>query len=233
MASPSVITLEFVEYPAGEMARRACELEREQVRRRSVRHFSDRPIPLEVVESCLRAAATAPSGANRQPWHFVVVTDPAVKRTLREAAEEEDRAFYDERAPEEWLDALAPLGTDANKPFLETAPCLIAIFSQPHLEAADQPRRKNYYVKESVGIATGFLVAALHHVGLATLTHTPSPMGFLNAICKRPDSERPYLILVIGYPAEGATVPAIARKPFEEVCSWIDGGSATGGEECR
>jgi nitroreductase len=190
-------------------------------RRRSVRHFSDRPVPRELIVACVRTAGTAPNGANLQPWHFVVVSDPVVKQRIRLAAEEEERAFYSGRAPQDWLDALAPLGTDAKKPFLETAPYLIAIFAQSYGLAADGSRIKHYYVTESVGIATGFLIAALHHAGLATLTHTPSPMSFLNEILGRPDNERPFLLLVAGYPAQGVTVPAITKKPLDEIATFV------------
>lgn len=189
--------------------------------RRSVRHFSAEPIPLEVVEQCVQAAGTAPNGAHRQPWHFVVVTDPEVKRRIREAAEEEERSFYGGRAPEEWLRALAPLGTDEHKPFLEEAPVLVAIFAQSYGEAPDGTREKNYYVTESVGIATGILITGLHTAGLATLTHTPSPMGFLNEILERPANERPFLLLVVGRPAPDARVPAISRKPLSEIMTRI------------
>ena len=204
------------------MQRRALEFYDEVRRRRTVRAFSDRPVPRAVVETCLRAAGTAPNGANLQPWHFVVVSDPAVKRRIREAAEAEEREFYSGRAPQEWLDALAPLGTDADKPFLETAPYLIAIFAQSYGVAPDGRKVKHYYVAESVGIATGFLIAALHHAGLATLTHTPSPMGFLNEILGRPENERPFLLLVVGYPAEGVTVPAITKKTLEEIATFVE-----------
>jgi nitroreductase len=191
-------------------------------RRRTVRDFSDRAVPRAVIEDCLRAAGTAPSGANLQPWHFTVIGEAATKRRIREAAEEEERAFYDGRAPEEWLAALAPLGTDANKPFLETAPWLIAIFAQRHGTLPDGRRVKHYYVPESVGIATGFLIAGLHAAGLATLTHTPSPMAFLNEICARPENEKPYLLLVVGYPAEGCQVPVAGgiKKPLAEIADW-------------
>lgn len=221
MPEPGRVPLEFREYGPGAMTRRAAEFAEEMGRRRTVRHFADRPVPRAVIEHALRAAGSAPSGANRQPWHFVVVTDPALKRAIREAAEAEERAFYGGRAPDDWLDALAPLGTDADKPFLEIAPCLIVIFAQPYGVDAAGRRIKNYYVAESVGIATGLLVAALHHAGLATLTHTPSPMGFLRTLLGRPENERPYLILVAGYPAPGATVPAIARKPLGEVATFL------------
>ena len=209
------------EYPVEEMRRRATEFFAEMSRRRSVRDFSDRPVPRAIIEDCLRAAGTAPSGANRQPWHFVAVSEPAVQRRIREAAEREEAAFYAGRAPDEWLAALAPLGTDARKPFLEIAPWLIAIFAQPGGVAADGAARKNYYVTESVGLATGVLLTALHHAGLACLTHTPSPMKFLNQILQRPASERPFLLLVVGYPAAGATVPDIARKPLAEIATFV------------
>ncbi|MGH3645730.1 MAG: nitroreductase family protein [Micromonosporaceae bacterium] len=183
------------------------------VRRRSVREFSDRAVSIEIVRAAVEVAGSAPSGANLQPWRFVVVTDPEAKRRIREGAEEEERDFYRRRAPEEWLDALAPLGTDEHKPFLQVAPVLIVVFEVhkgPHTP-------KPYYVKESVGIAVGFLLAALHQAGLATLTHTPSPMRFLNEILGRPPAERPYVVIPVGYPAEGATVPDITRKPLDEV----------------
>lgn len=207
-------------YPVAEMQARATAFYEELRRRRTVRDFSDRPVPRAIVESCLLTAGTAPSGANQQPWHFVVVSDPAVKRQIRQAAEVEEREFYERRASQEWLDALAPLGTDAHKPFLETAPYLIAIFAQVHGSAADGTKVKHYYVTESVGIATGLLIAALHHAGLATLTHTPSPMGFLNEILGRPANERPFLLLVVGYPAEGVLVPAITKKTLAEIATF-------------
>jgi nitroreductase len=189
--------------------------------RRSVRTFSPEPVPLEVVEACIRAAGTAPNGAHRQPWHFVMVTDPEVKRRIREAAEAEERAFYGGRAPEDWLRALAPLGTDERKPFLEDAPVLVAIFAESYGVATDGTRVKNYYVTESVGIATGILITGLHTAGLATLTHTPSPMGFLNEILERPANERPFLLLVVGRPAPDTRVPAIRRKPLNEIMSTV------------
>jgi nitroreductase len=201
------------------MAQRASEFRREMARRRTVRHFSDRPIDRRIIEDCVAAAGTAPSGANMQPWHFVLVSDPALKRQIRGAAEAEEREFYRKRAPQEWLDALAPLGTDEHKPFLETAPYLICTFMQIHGVLPDGRRVKHYYGTESVGIATGILITALHHAGLATLTHTPSPMRFLNRICRRPDNERPFLILVVGYPQNGAVVPNIRRKDFGEICT--------------
>jgi len=189
--------------------------------RRTVRDFSDEKFPRQVIEDALRVAGTAPSGANMQPWHFVVVENPAVKKEIRLAAEQEEREFYDRRASEEWLDALAPLGTDAEKPFLETAPYLIAIFSKKFSFDDEGGKQKNYYTSESVGIATGFLIAALHLAGVATLTHTPSPMKFLNKILGRPDSERPFLLLVTGYPKTDARVPNITRFPLEETTSFI------------
>lgn len=212
---------EYVEYPLADMHHRAAEFLTEMQRRRTVRDFADRPVPLELIETCLRAAGTAPSGANLQPWHFVVVRDPTVKHTIREAAEEEEREFYENRAPQEWLDALATLGTDAEKPFLETAPYLIAIFARSYDLLPDGRKVKHYYVQESVGIATGILITALHHAGLATLTHTPSPMNFLNRILDRPGHERPYLLLVVGYPAGDAQVPVIHKKQLSDIATFI------------
>jgi nitroreductase len=202
------------------MLSRAREFRELMRTRRTVRHFSDTPVAREVIEQCLLVAGSAPSGANLQPWHFVVVSDASVKRRIREAAEAEEREFYAQRAPQEWLDALAPLGTDADKPFLETAPYLIAIFSQSYGVLPDGCKVKNYYVQESVGIATGMLITALHHAGLVSLTHTPSPMGFLNAILDRPANEKPFLLLVAGHPAPGAQVPNIGRKPLGEIASF-------------
>ncbi len=190
-------------------------------RRRTVRSFSPAAVSREVVEACILAAGTAPNGANHQPWHFVAVSDAETKRQIREAAEEEERAFYGGRAPDEWLEALAPLGTDAHKPFLETAPWLIAIFAESWHPAPDGSRRKNYYVTESVGIATGLLITALHDAGLATLTHTPSPMKFLNRVLGRPDNERPFLLLVVGLPADGVEVPDIRKKPLSQISTFI------------
>ena len=211
----------FREYPVEEMRRRAAAFYTDMNRRRTVREFSSREVPREVIENCLRAAGTAPSGANLQPWHFVVVSDAGLKARIRVAAEEEEREFYHRRAPEEWLGALAPLGTDEHKPFLEAAPYLIAIFSQAHGVAPDGRPVKHYYVQESVGIATGLLVAALHHAGLVTLTHTPSPMRFLNDILGRPAHERPFLLLVVGYPAADARVPRITRKELGENATFL------------
>jgi nitroreductase len=218
-----MIPLEGYEAPTVEQMRREAESFLARMRRRrTVRTFSDRPVPRDVVERCLLAAGTAPNGANRQPWRFVVVGDPNTKRTIREAAEEEERAFYHGGAPKEWLDALAALGTDEHKPFLERAPWLIAIFAESYELGPDGSRRKNYYVNESVGIATGILITALHHAGLATLTHTPSPMKFLNGILGRPENERPFLILVVGYPEEGTTVPDISKKPLEDIAVFVE-----------
>lgn len=210
-------------YPEPEMCQRARDFYAEIRRRRSVRDFSPRAVPHDVIAAALRAAGTAPSGANQQPWHFAVVTDPAIKHRIRVEAEREEAQFYGGRAPEEWLDALAPLGTDASKPFLEIAPILIAIFAQRFGLAADGSRTKHYYVPESVGIATGFLIASLHHAGLATLTHTPSPMNFLAEICQRPDNEKPYILLVVGYPADGCEVPVAGgvKKPLEAIATWL------------
>jgi len=194
---------------------RAEAFANEMALRRSVRDFSSRPVRREVIEACLRAAGSAPSGANQQPWRFVAIADPAIKQRIREAAEAEERAFYAHRAPEEWLDALAPLGTNADKPFLEVAPWLLAIFYQRFAMESDGSKSKRYYPHESVGIATGLLIAALHRAGLATLTHTPSPMGFLNAVLGRPKNEMPYLLLVVGHPAADCRVPDIGRLPLQ------------------
>ncbi|MCO6450051.1 MAG: nitroreductase family protein [Caldilineales bacterium] len=217
MPEANTIPLDFRRYSLEEMRQRAADFRAELQRRRTVRQFSDEAVPGAVIEDCIAAAGSAPSGANQQPWHFVVVSDPEIKRRIREAAEAEEREFYERRAPDEWLQALAPLGTDASKPFLETAPYLIVIFAQTYGVSEDGSRIKHYYVSESVGIATGILIAALHYAGLATLTHTPSPMSFLSDILGRPANERPYLILITGYPAEDATVPAIKRKNLGEI----------------
>ena len=212
----------YVRYQPEAMRERAAGFYEEMARRRTVRHFSDEPVERRIIEDCIRAAMTAPSGANRQPWHFVVVTGAALKRRIRLAAEAEEQAFYGGKAPREWLEALAVLGTDADKPFLESAPYLIVIFAESHgIDEQGNPV-KNYYVQESVGIATGLLIAAVHHVGLVSLTHTPSPMAFLNEILDRPKNERPYLILVVGYPHADAQVPAIARKHFEEMVTFAE-----------
>lgn len=207
----------YRELPAEQMQQRAADFAAQMARRRTVRDYSERPIPDGVVESAIAAAASAPSGANTQPWHFVVVRDPQTKTRIRQAAEAEEREFYNRRAPQQWLDALAPLGTDANKPFLEAAPALIAVFYERYGLRADGERYKTYYSIESVGLACGMLIASLHLAGLATLTHTPSPMKFLREILGRPRNEAPFLLLVTGYPAADATVPAIQRKPLDQV----------------
>lgn len=213
--------LNFPIRSADELLSRATSFFDEMACRRSVRKFSSQPVPREVIEFCIRTAGSAPSGANQQPWHFVVVDDPATKKAIRAAAEEEERAFYSERAPEEWLEAIAPMGTDAQKPFLEDASALIIVFAESTGVSPTGERVKNYYVSESVGIATGFLIAALHHAGLATLTHTPSPMRFLNEILERPANERPYVLIPVGYPADDATVPDIQRKSLAEIATFI------------
>lgn len=224
MAAPDLVPLAgYREYPPEEMYARAREFADDMQRRRSVRDFAARPVPREVIQECLRAATAAPSGANQQPWRFVAVSDPAVKRRIREAAEAEEREFYAHRAPPDWLEALAPLGTDADKPFLDSAPWLVAIFIRRFDRRADGTKVKHYYTDESVGLATGLLIAACQRAGLATLTHTPSPMGFLNEILGRPkDLERPFLLLVVGYPAQGARVPKIGRKPLGELATFIE-----------
>ena len=185
--------------------------------RRTIRDFSDKPVDREVIENCIKTAGTAPSGANMQPWHFVLISNPKIKKQIRVAAENEEKEFYETRAPKEWLEALAPLGTDNNKPYLETAPYLIAIFMQRYGKLPDGREVKHYYGLESVGIATGMLITAIHDAGLASLTHTPSPMGFLNQILKRPKNERPFLLLVVGHPAKDAKVPDIKRKDINEI----------------
>lgn len=211
----------FQSYPEQEMLDRANDFYQEMRRRKTIREFSSRAVPREVIETCLLTAGTAPSGANHQPWHFVVVSDAEVKKKIRIEAEIEEREFYQHRAPQEWKDALAPLGTDEHKPFLEAAPYLIAIFGQKATVMDDGSSVKNYYVPESVSIATGFLISALHHAGLATLTHTPSPMGFLNQLLARPDNEKPYILLVVGYPADDCMVPNIRKKSLSEIASFI------------
>ena len=212
----------FEEYPVETMRARLEDFYAEVSRRRTVRDFSPRPVPRDIIELALRAANTAPSGANLQPWHFVVVSAPDIKRRIREAAELEEREFYAHRASPEWLAALEPLGTNSDKPFLETAPYLIAIFLQKFGVLPDGRRVKHYYPTESTGLATGILITALHHAGRACLTHTPSPMKFLNEILGRPGSERPFLLLVVGYPADGAEVPDIDRKSLEDVTTFLD-----------
>lgn len=203
------------------MLERARAFEEELDRRRSVREFSSDPVPRELIEIAIRSASTAPSGAHRQPWRFVVVGDPAVKREIRIAAEEEEKESYlGGRMPPEWLEALAPLGTSWEKPFLETVPWLVVVFEELYQVSPDGTKRKSYYPKESVGIACGFFIAALHHMGLATLTHTPSPMAFLSRILGRPANEKPFILFPVGYPAAGAEVPDLRRKGLDEVSAW-------------
>ena len=215
------IPLDCQEYPVEEVQRRALEYYENMRRRRTVRDFSERLVPLDIIENCLRTADTAPNGANQHPWHFVVVSDPEIKRQIREAAEKEEQDFYKSRATREWLEALAPLGTDEHKPFLETAPYLIAIFAKVHGIDEQGKRVKHYYVNESVGIATGLLISAIHHSGLASLTHTPSPMRFLNKILRRSEQECPFLLLVVGYPEKNAKVPDIQRKSLPEISTYF------------
>ena len=214
---------DFIEYPEQEMRARAEAFYQDIKRRHTIRSFSSRPVPKDIIENCIKAAGTAPSGANHQPWHFVAINSPEVKKQVREQAELHEQGFYSGRAGEEWLDALKPLGTDAHKPYLEHAPWLIAIFSQKKggIHAGD--KNTNYYVHESVGIATGFLINALHNAGLVTLTHTPKPMSFLSKICQRPEDERPYMLLIAGYPADDATVPAHAKvkKSLDEISTFL------------
>ena len=212
---------QYREYTSDEMQERAVAFYQDIKRRRTVREFSDRPIPEGVITDCLKAAGTAPSGANQQPWQFVAITDPVVKHRIREAAEKEERAFYEHRAPDAWLDALSPLGTQAQKPFLDRAPCLIAIFAQKYGLDGQGNKIKHYYVKESVGIATGFLITALHHAGLVSLTYTPSPMDFLNKILGRPIHEKAFMILVAGYPENDVMVPNINKKALGEIVTWV------------
>lgn len=211
----------YQSYPEAEMLLRSQAFYGQMKNRKTIREFSDKSVPREIIEQCLLTAGTAPSGANHQPWHFAVVSDPALKHKIRTEAEIEEREFYERRAPQEWKDALAPLGTDSEKPFLERAPFLIAIFGQKNTLMDDGSSVKNYYVPESVSIATGFLIAALHNAGLATLTHTPSPMGFLNQLLQRPDNEKPYILLVVGYPDEECKVPNIQKKTLEQIASFL------------
>ena len=211
----------YREYPVEEMQRRATAFYEDMRRRRTARDFSARPVPREIIERCILTAGTAPSGAHMQPWHFVAVSDPAIKQQIRKAAEIEEAEFYRERAPQEWLDALTPLGTDEHKPFIEVAPWLIIVFARSYHVRDDGAKVKHYYVQESVGIATGLLIAAVHHAGLVSLTHTPSPMGFLTMLLGRPVSERPFLILVVGYPSEDAQVPVLDRRDLHAISTFI------------
>lgn len=212
---------DYREYSIEEMRRRAEGFFEEMRRRRSVREFSDRPVPEEVIRNCVRTAGTAPSGANKQPWHFVVVSDSETKRKIRKAAEAVEKDFYHRRAPEYWLRDLAPLGTDENKPYLETAPYLIVIFTRRHTVEPDGSISKHYYLAESVGIATGMLITAVHHAGLVCLTHTPSPMAFLRDVLSRPNTETPFLLLAVGYPSESARVPVLSKKSLEEIATFV------------
>ncbi len=219
--TPRFVPLEpYPRYSPEQMQARARAHYEQMRTRRTVRAFSNEDVPREVIEACLHTAGTAPSGANQQPWHFAVVADPKLKRQIREAAEQEERAFYEHRASDEWLEALSHLGTDADKPFLETAPYLIVIFALVHRSDAHGNRTKHYYPYESTGLATGMLISALHNVGLASLTHTPSPMKFLNQALGRPANERPFLILVTGYPARDVQVPDIQRRDLSEICTF-------------
>jgi iodotyrosine deiodinase len=217
VSAPRFLPLRFARLPEDEMVRRSAGFLETITERRTVREFSREPVPLEVVDNAIAAAGSAPSGANQQPWTFVVVTDPEVKRRIRGAAEDEERRSYDGRMPDEWLQALEPLGTDWRKPHLEDAPVLVVVFEQAYGVAPDGRKVKHYYVKESVGIAVGFLLAALHVSGLVTLTHTPSPMGFLREVLERPDNERAYVVIPVGYPAPGARVPAITKRALSEI----------------
>lgn len=211
--------VDFTELAPDDMLSNSREFYQQIQRRRTVRDFSARPVEMEIIENAIRAAGSAPSGANKQPWHFAVVANPAVKKLIRKAAEAEEEEFYHGRAPQSWLDDLKVFETNEHKPFLETAPYLIAVFLERNSIDADGTKHKNYYMPESVGIATGMLLTALHLSGLATLTHTPSPMKFLNEILERPSNEKPFMLIVTGYPAADATVPDIQRKSFSEICS--------------
>ena len=214
------IPLDFSEYPPEQMRERAAQFYERMAQRRSVRDFSDRPVPRELIKDAIRTAGTAPSGANQQPWQFVAVDDPNLKQEIREAVEDEEKKTYEERMPDEWREALAPLGTDWQKPYLTTAPWIVVCFAEPYGIDDDGEKRTHYYVQESVGIACGLFITALHHMGLATLTHTPAPMGFLRNILDRPDHERPYILFPVGYPADGATVPDVDKKPLDEIVQW-------------
>ncbi|MFD2168261.1 nitroreductase family protein [Thalassotalea euphylliae] len=214
---------DFVEYPPEEMLSRSEAFYQDIKRRHSIRKFSERPVAKEIIENCIKSAGTAPSGANHQPWQFVAIESSDIKKQIREQAELHEQGFYSGRAGEEWLDALKPLGTDAQKPYLEIAPWLIAIFSEKKGGISAEEKNTNYYVHESVGIATGFLISALHNAGLATLTHTPKPMSFLNKICGRSDNDRAYMLLIAGYPAEDATIPAHAqvKKSLDDIATFL------------
>jgi len=224
MAEPSThVPLEFEKRPVEEMRERAQSFYRLMNGRRSVREFSDRAVSRDLIATAIQTAGTAPSGANRQPWTFVAVDDAEIKREIREAAEAEEKKNYEERMSEEWLEALDPIGTDWQKPFLETAPWLVVCFAESYGVEPDGSTQKNYYVQESVGIACGLFIAAIHNMGLATLTHTPAPMSFLNDILNRPSNERPYILFPVGYPSEDATVPDLNRKDLDEIVQWNAG----------
>lgn len=213
--------LNFNSLSETEMINRSEEFYNSIKLRRSVRDFSDKKVSKIIIENAIKSAGTAPNGANMQPWHFVVVSNPNIKKEIRFAAEEEEREFYNGKAPQEWLNDLLPLGTNEVKPFLEKAPFLIAVFEKKFGETESGNKKKYYYTKESVGIASGFLITALHQSGLATLTHTPSPMNFLNKILNRPSNEKPFLLLVVGYPAENAVVPKIKKKSLDEISTFL------------
>jgi len=221
MSDHNFVPLDYVRMSEEESANRSRRFFELCSRRRTVRDYSDAEVPREVIENCIRTAGTAPSGAHQQPWHFVAIQDPDVKQKIRVAAEAEEREFYDNRASDEWLQALQPFGTNADKPFLKVAPWLIAVFCQRFSVAADGSKIKHYYAVESVGIATGLLITAIHNAGLCSLTHTPSPMRFLNEILRRPDTERPFVLLAVGYPGEDVEVPDIQRKSLREISSWV------------
>ena len=224
MADPvyEFVPFDFERLPEDEMRRRAEDMRQRLDERRSVRFFSDDPVPRDLIETAIRTASSAPSGAHRQPWTFVAVSDPGIKREIRIAAEKEEHTSYEGgRMPDDWLEALRPLGTDWRKPFLETVPWIVVVFAERHGVNTDGSTRKNYYVKESVGIACGMFIVALHDMGLATLTHTPSPMGFLSEILERPDNETPYILFPIGYPAPDCTVPDLTRKSLEAISAWF------------
>ncbi len=222
--SADYVSLEHYERLSEAIMRERAEAVLETLKtRRTIRDFSDAPVPRDIIETCIKAAGTAPSGANHQPWHFAAISNPEIKKKIRIAAETEEAEFYGGRASDEWLDALAPLGTDASKPFLQTAPWLIAVFAQRRGGEVSGQDKKNYYVTESVGLATGMLITALHSAGLGTLTHTPAPMGFLRDICGRPETEKPFVLMVVGYAAEGAQVPkhALIKKPLEDISTFL------------
>ncbi len=214
---------DFIEYPEAEMLARSADWLENLQRRHSIRNFSDKAVSRTIIENCIKTAGSAPSGANHQPWHFCAISSKEVKRQVREQAEIHERRFYDGGANDEWLDALKPLGTDAQKPYLEIAPWLIVVFSQKKGGIDSEEKRQNYYIQESVGIATGFLLTALHNAGLATLTHTPKPMSFLSKICNRPEDERAYMLVIVGYPAHDATVPehALHKKALQDIATFL------------